>query len=451
MLKFLEIAAGKGGATNPMPAEPKTSPAGVSDVLSPADKLARKRASKALANARQRCTNPNDPEYAGYGAVGIAVLFKNIDELVAAISLPKPGQSLDRINPHGHYEAGNVRWTTAAVQAANKKLSPANVHHSEVAQIVQAKHVLSAQQDRRNVARAWATLRRGFLRGHFTSSDHTFLANSLHCAGVLQSGLDVNTVPDWCDHVPTFIHLPALSLPDARVRLRCMPAELSNNAAYLDTHGRWPGMELLDPSWNVPQSLRERSMSLLHPSQLGLVLTGRPTPDQLLGGWIVGALLALTSSLARIQKVSTAFRPMMTLLEDLDEIGSPAEWDYVKHPILDAEVLLVPDFSLDCGSWGQATSNRWWRVNDLFEYRAQREFKAVIGVQNPTKLHPAVRDLLLGAFPLFKMPATPQHELVKLKFGSTARSIPNDAQTLRSFSLDGSTSNLVVHNGLPGT
>ena len=36
---------------------------------------------------------------------------------------PRPSgeHSLDRINPFGNYEPGNVRWATAEVQANNKR------------------------------------------------------------------------------------------------------------------------------------------------------------------------------------------------------------------------------------------------------------------------------------------------------------------------------------------
>ena len=33
---------------------------------------------------------------------------------------PGPGYSLDRINNHGHYWPGNIRWATAAEQAQNR-------------------------------------------------------------------------------------------------------------------------------------------------------------------------------------------------------------------------------------------------------------------------------------------------------------------------------------------
>ena len=70
---------------------------------------ARRRAAKALSNARQRCNNPNSPDYVNYGAKGIQVLISTA-QLIAEIGVPWPSWSLDRKNPQGNYEPGNVRW-----------------------------------------------------------------------------------------------------------------------------------------------------------------------------------------------------------------------------------------------------------------------------------------------------------------------------------------------------
>ena len=46
--------------------------------------------------------------------------FKNLQELIDCIGLRPQGMTLDRIDPLGHYEAGNVRWATVAEQTANR-------------------------------------------------------------------------------------------------------------------------------------------------------------------------------------------------------------------------------------------------------------------------------------------------------------------------------------------
>jgi hypothetical protein len=71
---------------------------------------------------RRRCLNQKDKTYPRYGGSGVRVLFDSFEQFYADIG-PKPGPeySVDRIDPHGHYEPGNVQWATAKDQQRNKK------------------------------------------------------------------------------------------------------------------------------------------------------------------------------------------------------------------------------------------------------------------------------------------------------------------------------------------
>jgi hypothetical protein len=76
----------------------------------------------AWANARNRCTRPNDPSYPNYGGRGIEHRFDSVADLVADIGeRPSPELTLDRIDNDGHYEAGNVRWATRSEQSRNQR------------------------------------------------------------------------------------------------------------------------------------------------------------------------------------------------------------------------------------------------------------------------------------------------------------------------------------------
>jgi hypothetical protein len=46
--------------------------------------------------------------------------FASLQDLINCIGLRQEGMTLDRINPLGHYEAGNVRWATMSQQNANR-------------------------------------------------------------------------------------------------------------------------------------------------------------------------------------------------------------------------------------------------------------------------------------------------------------------------------------------
>lgn len=75
----------------------------------------------AFRNAKNRCERPQDVRFPLYGGRGIQFKFEDMAAFIAAVGpRPSAGHSLDRINPDGHYEAGNVRWATRAVQARNK-------------------------------------------------------------------------------------------------------------------------------------------------------------------------------------------------------------------------------------------------------------------------------------------------------------------------------------------
>lgn len=46
--------------------------------------------------------------------------FNSFDEFFSELGGRPNGYSLDRINPLGHYESGNVRWASAQQQAQNR-------------------------------------------------------------------------------------------------------------------------------------------------------------------------------------------------------------------------------------------------------------------------------------------------------------------------------------------
>lgn len=72
---------------------------------------------------KQRCTNPKNTGFAGYGGRGIACKFTSFEEFYAeAGDWPGPGYSIDRYpNTNGHYEKGNIRWATKIEQGNNRR------------------------------------------------------------------------------------------------------------------------------------------------------------------------------------------------------------------------------------------------------------------------------------------------------------------------------------------
>jgi hypothetical protein len=72
--------------------------------------------------AKRRCENPSCDHYPSYGGKGVRFLFASFEQFLAELGpRPSPQHSVDRKNPFGHYEPGNVRWATKKEQAENKR------------------------------------------------------------------------------------------------------------------------------------------------------------------------------------------------------------------------------------------------------------------------------------------------------------------------------------------
>lgn len=80
---------------------------------------------------KTRCLNPNSDSFKYYGGAGVTVCerWKNDFEAFQSDIGPRPSplHTLDRVDPFGNYEPGNVRWATKAEQRANQRRSTSQV------------------------------------------------------------------------------------------------------------------------------------------------------------------------------------------------------------------------------------------------------------------------------------------------------------------------------------
>jgi hypothetical protein len=79
-----------------------------------------------LSNAKRRCTDKTNENWANYGGRGIKFRFPSVVEagiwvLANLGERPSPQHTLDRIDNDGHYEPGNLRWATRQEQNWNKR------------------------------------------------------------------------------------------------------------------------------------------------------------------------------------------------------------------------------------------------------------------------------------------------------------------------------------------
>lgn len=78
----------------------------------------------AYCDAKARCRNPRKRRFYDYGGRGIEFRFESFEQFIAEVGMkPTPTDSIDRIDNDGHYEPGNVKWSTPKEQRRNRRSS----------------------------------------------------------------------------------------------------------------------------------------------------------------------------------------------------------------------------------------------------------------------------------------------------------------------------------------
>jgi len=74
-------------------------------------------------NLRQRCENPQNPQFPDYGGRGITVSarWKQFSQFLADMGLRPEGLTLERVNNDLGYFPENCIWATRQVQAENRR------------------------------------------------------------------------------------------------------------------------------------------------------------------------------------------------------------------------------------------------------------------------------------------------------------------------------------------
>ena len=71
--------------------------------------------------AKRRCTDSKAINYADYGGRGIEFRFTSFEQFFAEVGHRPIRMSIDRIDVNGHYEPGNVKWSTRSEQNSNQR------------------------------------------------------------------------------------------------------------------------------------------------------------------------------------------------------------------------------------------------------------------------------------------------------------------------------------------
>lgn len=87
-----------------------------------------KKLENAYYHAKYRCIDPQHPRYSDWGGRGIQFKFTSLKEFITYIGKPlHTTDVLDRIDNDGHYEKGNLRWTTQSISSLNKRIPKNNI------------------------------------------------------------------------------------------------------------------------------------------------------------------------------------------------------------------------------------------------------------------------------------------------------------------------------------
>jgi hypothetical protein len=116
------LREGKSTACRPCSTRERHRKAGNMLVNSPAEKSLQGRITAIM----QRCTNPKDRNWKNYGGRGIRFKFSSLKECADYLISLHPaegwkGYEVDRIDNNGHYEPGNLRRVTSAVNLQNRR------------------------------------------------------------------------------------------------------------------------------------------------------------------------------------------------------------------------------------------------------------------------------------------------------------------------------------------
>ena len=94
----------------------------------------------AFSATKQRCYNPECPDYQFYGARGITISDRWLSDplnMVVDMGLRPEGHTLDRIDNSGPYCVNNCRWATRQTQMQNTRAVTLVEYHGEVHSIAE--------------------------------------------------------------------------------------------------------------------------------------------------------------------------------------------------------------------------------------------------------------------------------------------------------------------------
>jgi hypothetical protein len=375
------------------------------------DKAMLQKARKAYDNAKQRCGKPGNYET-------VKFLLPSFKDFVVTIGLPKPGQSLDRMDPNGHYEISNLRWTNNAVQAANKKHSTGGSKLPLEVMVAQARSTASSVVDRQAVSEVWMAYIAFYARAYsLVPGDIKALEAKSGITASFENSFYPDELPDT-RLPPGIFHLPSLTEPGRLVRIRGGPFLHE----YIRGASDWDVGEAIQKRAKrgliapfnkeitalnfLPLELQEHIADHRSSNLHGACWVGRPTADALLSGWFEGKMLASACRLMDLDQHSAIY-PARIALERWSWFNDPK--DNYPHTIVDdCEHLFIPDFQVDAGIGFRSAPSELFKLAELVRHRVAAKKKTFIGIQNPNILPADVRNFLFANLSVREIDPTAQ-------------------------------------------
>ncbi|TCS64683.1 hypothetical protein [Varunaivibrio sulfuroxidans] len=322
-------------------------------------------------NAQQRCENPNHPQYKDYGGRGIECRITVMD-LVEDIGLCPEGMTLDRIDPNGHYEKGNIQWATPLEQANNRRPARSSEQYKEQA----LRDIRATAQSWKDNTRWWNLSLKLINHGALPEAERKELKTLNGGHRFPRTSFELDEPRDWAHHSAGKVRLPSLIHPGHEVRISCGPVGGMRDKTEIE-RGLLAGLAQVPLSGNSDKShraiIKRFVQNFEDRSMMGLCFSAQDfdpehqTPSKLCPERL---LLALASRLHLKKKWNVRFMPMSDLSEVLENGNAD---DLIGH------CLFIPDFHVS-GPRGFGIPP--WQVDDLLDLLRER-----IDYNNPTVIY----------------------------------------------------------------
>jgi hypothetical protein len=353
--------------------------------------------------AKSRCTNPNHRQYKDYGGRGIKFLFDSFEDFYEALGPRPKGMSVDRIDPDGHYEKGNVRWATSKQQAKNRRSS--KKHKAEAAQKRTIRQQAARLQNNQ-LSRLWVLTIRYHNEGELTPLEQAEWEQM-----VSQLPFDIPK-PDHPCQREGHILLPSLTRPGETIgvkfrRKRRHPEYGLGNTGLLDA------VCTTRPAMNVSRDLLDLLIRCVDGQDLFSRFLWFTPPSSMGSKYpaIEGCLLSFASYCAGCFVVSDDVYPEGTFQTAHELAGLAATNRLDRVP---GRLLIVPDLQVGLDPEGVIPHDLTYDIHRVLTERVQRQCPTIVFVENPQLLGDRIATLLEFAFrkvPLDLLSPLPGDEL----------------------------------------